>query len=650
MFFAGGDYYHFAGAKLTMLFILHLLLLPLLLDGEPLKDKDVLFAFLSRTPYTTKLDSWKNSTSVCQWRGVTCNADLTSVEELRLPAIGLFGSIPLTTVCLLSGLRVLSLRANLLSGSIPSEITTLSNLRYLYLQRNNLSGEIPAGISNMTRLVRLDLSKNRLTGKIPVELVELRELRGLFLENNNLSGEIFPGIDNFGEQLTGFNVSYNQLSGEVPERLGSMFTVASFAGNPELCGSPFSPCSPSSAVPTPSPNPSTEDSGGSGWDWILSKAMTIGIAVSVGFLILMIIIVLLILRSRKRRSNGTERKPNQTLTTTYSSNDRNKNSSKSSSLIVKKMVVFENGPYSFDMEDLLHASAEVLGKGALGTSYKVILEDGNVVVVKRINEVPVSEREFEQIVTILGNANHAGIVSLRAYYYAKNEKLLVYDYEPVGSLSGFLHGTRDSSRVFLDWTSRARIALSAAKGLYFLHSLGIVHGDVKASNILLKTAPANAAAWSDFGLCDLFKNAANVIGQGYRAPELVGTRKVTMESDAYGFGVVLLELLTGKAANRIVVSEVEEMNLPKWVQSIVAEEWTAEVFDDELVKYGGSKIEFEMLEVLHIAMACVKENPKNRANLDDVVRVLQEITKHNESSEEPSLRSTPMGNSSLATP
>lgn len=500
----------------------------------------------------------------------------------------------------------------------------------------------------MTQLVRLDLSKNRLTGKIPVDLMDLTELRGLFLENNSLTGEIFPGIDNVAEQLTSFNVSYNQLSGEVPERLGSMFTVASFAGNPELCGGPLPPCSPSSAAPAPS----TEDGGGNDWNWILSKAATIGIAVSVGVLILLIIIVLLILRSRKRRSNKTEKKPEQTPTTACTSRDGDKNSSDPSSLAVEnknKLVVFDNGHYSFDLEDLLHASAEVLGKGALGISYKVVLEDGNVLVVKRIKEVPASKREFEQTMGILRNAKHTGIVSLRAYYYAKDEKLLIYNYEPVGSLSGFLHGSRDSSGVFLDWASRVRIALSAAKGLYFLHSLGIVHGDVKASNILLKAAPANDAAWSDFGLCDLFKNVARLFGQGYRAPEVVETRKVTVESDVYGFGVVLLELLTGKAANRTGVYE-EEMNLPKWVQSVVAEEWTAEVFDDELVKYGGSKVEMEMLEVLHIAMACVKENPKNRANLDDVMRVLQEIVNHNQSSEEPSPRLTPPGNASLATP
>lgn len=105
-----------------------------------------------------------------------------------------------------------------------------------------------------------------------------------------------------------------------------------------------------------------------------------------------------------------------------------------------KLVFFDGGVYSFDLEDLLRASAEVLGKGSVGTSYKAVLEEGTTVVVKRLKDVVVSKREFEVALEGLGRVKHENVVPLRAYYFSKDEKLLVYDFMPAGSLSALLHG------------------------------------------------------------------------------------------------------------------------------------------------------------------------------------------------------------------
>jgi hypothetical protein len=105
-----------------------------------------------------------------------------------------------------------------------------------------------------------------------------------------------------------------------------------------------------------------------------------------------------------------------------------------------KLVFFEGGIYSFDLEDLLRASAEVLGKGSVGTSYKAVLEEGTTVVVKRLKDVVVTKRDFETQMEVLGKIKHDNVVPLRAYYYSKDEKLLVSDFMPVGSLSALLHG------------------------------------------------------------------------------------------------------------------------------------------------------------------------------------------------------------------
>lgn len=105
-----------------------------------------------------------------------------------------------------------------------------------------------------------------------------------------------------------------------------------------------------------------------------------------------------------------------------------------------KLVFFEGKRYSFDLEDLLRASAEVLGKGSVGTAYKAVLEDGTILAVKRLKDVTTGRKEFETQIEIVGKLQHRNLVPLRAYYFSKDEKLLVYDYMPMGSLSALLHG------------------------------------------------------------------------------------------------------------------------------------------------------------------------------------------------------------------
>lgn len=105
-----------------------------------------------------------------------------------------------------------------------------------------------------------------------------------------------------------------------------------------------------------------------------------------------------------------------------------------------KLVFFEGGAYRFELEDLLRASAEVLGKGSVGTSYKAVLEEGTTVVVKRLKDVMVMREEFERKMEIIGKVKNENVVPLRAFYFSRDEKLLVFDYFPAGSLAALLHG------------------------------------------------------------------------------------------------------------------------------------------------------------------------------------------------------------------
>lgn len=175
-----------------------------------------------------------------------------------------------------------------------------------------------------------------------------------------------------------------------------------------------------------------------------------------------------------------------------------------------------------------------------------------------------------------------------------------------------------------------KIALGVAKGLECIHSEGgskFSHGNIKSSNILLNQEMDDALV-SDFGLAQLMNFPAlpsNMVG--YRAPELIETGKFSQKSDVYSFGVLLLELLTAKNALHSPGAD-EILDLPKWVQSVVREEWTAEVFDSELMSF--SHVEEEMVLMLQIAMACVAKSPDQRPKMKDVVSLIVEL-RHSDS-------------------
>ncbi|CAN4087997.1 unnamed protein product [Withania somnifera] len=593
--------------------------------SEPTQDKQALLAFLSQIRHATRVQ-WNSSTSVCTWFGVECDPNNSFVYSLRLPAVGLVGQIPSNTLGRLSQLRVLSLHANGLFGPIPSDFSNLKLLRSLYLHNNGFSGEFPTSLPGLTRLNRLDLSSNNFTGDIPFSINNLTHLTGLLLQNNSFTGTL-PSINPPG--LVDFSVANNQLNGSIPTSL-SKFPSSSFAGNIDLCGGPLPPCTP--FFPSPSPSPSTEakPAPSNKKSKKLSTAAIVGIAVGSGIGVLLLLLLLFIcLRRRKKETSKVQKPP---VASRAAAGEAGTSSSKddltggSGEGERNKLVFFEGGGYSFDLEDLLRASAEVLGKGSVGTSYKAVLEEGTTVVVKRLKDVVVPRKEFEQQLDLLGKMKHENVLPLRAFYYSKDEKLLVSDYMPAGSLSALLHGSRGSGRTPLDWDSRMRIVLGAARGIAYLHISGeLVHGNIKASNVLLRQDNQDACV-SDYGLNPLFSTSAPVNHRvaGYRAPEVVETRKVTFKSDVYSFGVLMLELLTGKAPNQASLGE-EGIDLPRWVQSVVREEWTAEVFDVELMRY--HNVEEEMVQLLQIGMACVATVPDQRPAMPEVVRMIEEINR-----------------------
>ncbi|KAM1190380.1 hypothetical protein TB2_010881 [Malus domestica] len=238
-----------------------------------------------------------------------------------------------------------------------------------------------------------------------------------------------------------------------------------------------------------------------------------------------------------------------------------------------QMVFFE-GVKRFELEDLLRASAEMLGKGGFGTAYKAVLDDGNVVAVKRLKDAQIGGKtQFEQHMAVLGRLSHPNIVSLRAYYFAREEKLLVYDYMPNGSLFWVLHGNRGPGRTPLDWTTRLKIAAGAARGLACIHDscgpLKLTHGNIKSTNILLDNTGNQRRSHSGVNgvarpLGSHGNNLRGPLELLVRPLKTAGKCPSVVDNGGSGGGFGGL------------------VDLPRWVQSVVREEWTVEVFDLEL--------------------------------------------------------------------
>ncbi|KAF7065462.1 hypothetical protein CFC21_071560 [Triticum aestivum] len=576
--------------------------------------------------------------SPCGWRGVGCDNSTGGgrVVALQLPGAGLIGQLPLGTVGNLTALRALSLRSNALSGGIPTDIGNCGELRYLYLQDNKLAGEIPEGFFSLGLLQRLVLSNNRFSGRVSLEFNKLRRLATLYLENNVLNGTLPADLDLPNLQL--FNVSDNQLNGPVPASLAGRPANA-FSGT-ALCGAPLSPCantSPPPPPPSPLPLPppaSPEDSKSSK----LSTAAIAGIAAgAVAALLVVLAVIFFLLCCRRRKTNKAD---TSTETAAYGDEDASpetvsvaraeksgvkpSRSSKPTASDAKKLVFVGGEPeVAYELESLLHASAEVLGKGWLGTTYRATLEGGvAVVTVKRLREVPIPEKEFRGTVAALGALRHDNLVPLRSYFYSKEEKLIVYDFVSAKGLSSLLHGA-GSER--LDFTARARIALASARGIAFIHGAGAgsSHGNIKSSNILVNDA-RDGAYVADYGLVQLVGASVPLKRvTGYRAPEVTDPRRASQEADVYSFGVLLLELLTGKAPANSVPGSDGAADLPQWVGTVVQEEWTGEVFDASIANE--ALVEEEMVRLLQLGTECTERRPDRRPAMAEVAARIEDI-------------------------
>ncbi|XAR71672.1 Non-specific serine/threonine protein kinase [Bertholletia excelsa] len=589
------------GVKLVFSAIFLLETVFLAAKAEPVEDKQALLDFVQNVVHSRPLN-WNASSSACKsWKGVICNHDESRVIAVRLPGFGFRGPIPPNTLGRLSSLQILSLRSNFISEPLPSDFSQLGNLNSLYLQFNNFSGNLPADFSIWNSLSIINLSNNRFNGSIPPSLSNLTHLTALNLANNSLSGEI-PDLN--APSLQVLDLSNNNLTGIIPPSL-QRFPASAFSGNNLSQENPPPP--PAILLP-PSSKKSSK----------LSEPAVLGIIIggcALGFVVLALLLV--VYYTKKEGENGK----NGASEKLQKKDPAGKSISQDGQ---ERLVFFEGCSVVFDLEDLLRASAEVLGKGTFGTTYKAALEDGVMVAVKRLKEAAVAEREFEQQMRVVGDIRHENVAAPLAFCF-KDEKLVLYEYYSPGSVNDMLHARRGRNQASLDWDTRLKIATGAARGLAYIHSQKLVHGNIKSSNVFLNSQQYGCV--SELGLATLMSPVAPVVTRtrGYRAPEVIDTRKASQPSDVYSFGVFLLELLTGKSP--VHPGGEEAVHLVRWVNSVVREEWTAEVFDPELLKY--PSIEEEMVEMLQIGLACASRVPDQRPKMSDLVKRIEDVRRAN---------------------
>ncbi|KAI3497458.1 hypothetical protein L1887_40071 [Cichorium endivia] len=538
-------------------------------------ESDALNAFKNQIvldPWNV-LQSWDPTLpNPCTWFHVTCNKQ-SSVTRVDLGNAGL-------------------------SGQLVPWLGQLTNLQYLELFGNNITGRIPNELGNLTNLVSLDLYLNKLEGDIPDTLGKLKKLRYLRLNNNKLTGTIPNSLTNI-DSLKVLDLSNNFLVGQVALN-GSfqLFTVISFTNNANLTfvveqQSPYPP-SPNSQYPSAAIPVSNND----------IAAIAEGAAVGFALVFARRAISLAWRLCRKRQDHFTDVPAEE------------------------DPEVHQGQLKRFSLPELLIATDDfstknIIGRGAYGKVYKGRLADGSLVAVKRlIDLVQGGKLQFQTEVELISMAVHRNVLRMQGFCMTPTERLLVYPFMVNGSVASFLQDRP------IDWPTRKRIALGSARGLAYLHDhcdVKIIHRDVKAANILLDQE--FEAVVGDFGLVKLMEyNDTHVTTAvrgtiGHIAPEYISTGKFSEKTDVFGYGMMLLELITGQRVLDLarLVSD-DKVMLLDWVKGLLRDKKLEVLLDADLeCSYSKDVVE----ELIQIALLCTQVSPLERPKMSKVVKLLE---------------------------
>lgn len=478
--------------------------------------------------------------------------------------------------------------------------------------KQGFSGTISPAFANLTSLTDLYLNDNNLTGTIPESLVSLPRIRKIDLTNNDLSGKV-PVFKTGVNLLTAGN---KNIGKDVPSPGGS----GDSGGN------------------------STSGSGGGSKGSSVSAGMVVGVVIAV---LVFVVVVMFVLykcyMKKKHRKFGKVQNPEagnemvktniMAATNGYAGVPSELQSQSSGDH--GDFPVFEGGNVTISIQVLRQVTNNfsednILGRGGFGVVYKGELHDGTKIAVKRMVATAMGTKglnEFQAEIAVLTKVRHRHLVALLGFCVNGNERLLVYEYMPQGHLGQHLFEWQELGHSPLTWKQRVTIALDVARGVEYLHSLAqtsFIHRDLKPSNILL--GDDMRAKVADFGLV---KNAPDgkysvetrLAGTfGYLAPEYAVTGRVTTKIDVYAFGVILMELITGRKALDETMPD-ERSHLVTWFRRILINKDNIRKSIDDILNPDDET--FEIIgRVAELAGHCTAREPHQRPDMGHAVNVL----------------------------
>ncbi|XP_044510118.1 probable LRR receptor-like serine/threonine-protein kinase At3g47570 [Mangifera indica] len=547
------------------------------------------------------------------------------LQALHLSNNSLNGTIPKEVVSLSSISIYLGLSNNFLTGSLPTEVSNLKNLVELDVSKNKLSGEIPSGLDSCISLERLYLGSNMFGGTIPESLKSLRGLEELDLSSNNLTGQI-PEFFSQLSSLKYLNLSYNKLEGEVPK--AGIFANASanisLVGNGKLCGGV-----PKLLLPICSTKVSKKH---------INKKVVISTTIGVTGAFLLLISFVTYYKRKSSQPSSTASLIDSQLRLSYSD-------------ILRATDNFSN--------------ANLLGVGSFGSVYKGTLSSEGKIVAFKVLKLQ-NQRALKSFIdecNALKSIRHRNIVKIITVcssvdYEGNDFKCLVFEFMPNGSLDKWLHSVPNEQPggvKNLTFMQRLNVAIDVASAFDYLHNhseIPIVHCDLKPSNVLLDEDMT--AHVGDFGLSKFLFEASDNVSQnqiisttlrgsiGYIPPEY-GNGHVSRLGDIYSYGILLLELFTGKRPtdemfeDDLNIHKFVSMAFPNHVMDIAdpsllfeeendddrIEESVVRNFDSQ--RNNQKKMDEFLVPVLKVGLTCAATSPGERMKMNDVVNKLKAI-------------------------
>ncbi|MCD9644074.1 mitogen activated protein kinase [Datura stramonium] len=523
-------------------------------------------------------ENWKGNDPCADWFGISCsNGNITIINFQKMG----------------------------LSGTISPEFASLKSLQRIVLADNNLTGTIPEELTTLTGLAELDVSNNQIYGKVPA----FRNNMILKTTGNPDIGKDKSDVPSQGSAPggsagSGSDDGNDQADHKKSKRWIGIVVFSVIGGVLMLCligaaafclykskQKRFSRVqSPNAVVMHPRHSGSDNDS---------VKITVAGSSVSVGAV---------------------------SETHTVSASEAGDVQMVEAGNMVISIQVLKNVTNNFSEEN-------ILGQGGFGTVYKGELHDGTKIAVKRMENGIITGKglaEFKSEIAVLTKVRHRHLVGLLGYCLDGNEKLLVYEYMPQGTLSRHLFNWAEEGLKPLEWTKRLTIALDVARGVEYLHSLAhqsFIHRDLKPSNILL--GDDMRAKVADFGLVRLAPEGKGSIETriagtfGYLAPEYAVTGRVTTKVDVFSFGVILMELITGRKA--LDESQPEEsMHLVTWFRRMHLNKDTFRKAIDPAIDLSEETLA-SVSTVAELAGHCSAREPYQRPDMGHAVNVLSSL-------------------------